>query len=167
MIVSSAKFTSKSPDTHKIDHHPLSPELFSPSNNDFNISANSLPSINTSDTLHSTNINNVNKQPTNSRSPRNTTDTMQHQHDICSPHDGKLFLTDDYIINSNESWGDSFTLKTDNTIRVYFQNIHGLFHQQSWNKWKEIVDMCHHHHIDVAGLVETNLNWSPSNCNTA
>ena len=67
----------------------------------------------------------------------------------------------------NEPWGDSFSQKPDNTIRVYFQNIHGLFHQQSWNKWKEIVDMCHHHSIDVAGLVETNINWSPSNCHTA
>ena len=167
MIVSSANSASKALDTHKLEHFPISPDLLSPSNNENTISANSLNSINTTDTMHSNNITNVNHQHPTHTSPSNITDTMNQQHDNLSQHDGNLFLTDDYIINMNEPWGDSFSQKPDNTIRVYFQNIHGLFHQQSWNKWKEIVDMCHHHSIDVAGLVETNLNWSPSNCHTA
>ena len=78
-----------------------------------------------------------------------------------------LFLPNDSVCEKNESWGDTFSTKPVNTVRVYFQNIHGIISQKSWDKWKEIVNMINNYKVDVAGFVETNINWNPTNCNTA
>ena len=93
----------------------------------------------------------------------NDIDTNLPNDDIRS-NDGTLFLSHDKKYTSNESWGDQFNDKAHHTIRIYFQNINGIIYKKSWDKWKEIVDVINEHNIDVAGLVETNINWSPTNC---
>ena len=87
----------------------------------------------------------------------NSIDTNSPNDDIHN-NDGTLFLSDDKTYISNEPWGDQFNDKSMNTIRVYFQNINGIIYKKSWDKWKEIVDVINEHNIDVAGLVETNIN---------
>ena len=51
--------------------------------------------------------------------------------------------------------------KDDNTIRIYFQNIKGIKLTQSWDKWRDIVTEIKSRKVDIAGLVETNINWNP------
>ena len=127
-----------------------------------------MPDITT--TTNITNSNNFSASNNNSPSrniPNTNPELSNTTHDTLYPNDGSLFLSNDPVCNKNEPWGDQFCHKSVNTIRVYFQNIHGILYQKSWNKWKEIVDMLHQHDVDVAGFVETNINWSPTNCSTA
>ena len=88
-------------------------------------------------------------------------------HDDIRNKDGTLFLSDEPTYTNNESWGDQLDEKLSYITRVYFHNINGILYQKSWDKWKEIVDMINKHKVDVAGFVETNINWNPTNCNTA
>ena len=96
----------------------------------------------------------------------NAIDTNLPNDDIRS-NDGTLFLSHDKKYTSNESWGDQLNDKAHHTIRIYFQNINGIIYKKSWDKWKETVDILNEHNIDVAGLVETNINWNPTNCSIA
>ena len=68
-----------------------------------------------------------------------------------------LFLSSSSIPESNEYWGDKMDTKPTGTLRVYYQNIHGLFHNNSWDKCKQIIDMINKNEINVAGFTETNL----------
>lgn len=91
---------------------------------------------------------------------KNTNNSNQDNCDTTSD----LFLSNDLQYNTNDLWGDNLGDKPNNITRVYFQNIHGIIHHKSWNKWKEIADMLSRYKVDVAGLVETNINWNPTNC---
>ena len=128
--------------------HVSTPELTTPNDN-FN--------INDTTAMNNTHTTSNNTNP----------DISNTSHDALYRNDGTLFLSNDSISDKNEPWGDPLCSKPVNTIRVYFQNIHGILYQKSWNKWKEIVDMLHQQEVDVAGFVETNINWSPTNCSTA
>ena len=46
-------------------------------------------------------------------------------------------------------------------LRVYFQNVNGLQQIPTLDKWKEILSELFTNDIDIAGLVETNINWTP------
>ena len=72
-----------------------------------------------------------------------------------------LFLDISPEITSNEKWGDELTSKAPNMLRVYFQNVNGLQPIPTWDKWKEMLSELFTNDIDIAGLVETNINWTP------
>ena len=72
----------------------------------------------------------------------------------------ELFLDTTTTITPNEPWGDTLTTKQSNTLRVYFQNVNGLQPAPTWDKWKEVLSELFRNEVDVAGLVETNINWT-------
>lgn len=73
----------------------------------------------------------------------------------------ELFLDTSLDITPNETWGDILTTKQPNSLRIYFQNVNGLQPTPTWDKWKEVLSELFRNEVDVAGLVETNINWTP------
>ena len=57
----------------------------------------------------------------------------------------------------NEHWGDSIMPKSENTLRLYFQNINDLKPNNCWDKWQKLIAMMSQLSIDITGIVETNL----------
>ena len=82
-----------------------------------------------------------------------------------SPHanDEKqnLFLNADTDFDLNEPWGDNIERKSFHSIRLYFQNVHGLKPSANWYKWCDALSALHKHRVDIIGFAETNVNWNP------
>ena len=69
-----------------------------------------------------------------------------------------LFLTTDQAPTDNYAWGETMKPKSENTSRLYFQNINRLQSNINWNKWQDIVYEMHTNQVDIFGMAETNIN---------
>ena len=65
------------------------------------------------------------------------------------------------------AWGDTMEMKSNRTLRVYFQNINGIPSHDQWAEWNHIVSYLKSKQIDVTGLAETNLKWTKQQTATA
>ena len=81
---------------------------------------------------------------------------------IVPPSIPDLFLDTSSAITPNDTWGDEFTCKAPNSLRMYFQNVNELQPTPTWDKWKEMLSELFRNDVDVARLVETNINWNPT-----
>ena len=60
----------------------------------------------------------------------------------------------------NIPWGDVIHSAPNQSIRVYYQNIHGITSANKWDKWEHSVVSLHQRHVDVCCFSETNINWT-------
>ena len=68
----------------------------------------------------------------------------------------------DYPINPNPttSYGDTIIQKFPHSIRIFFQNVHGLTHSAGLEDYKYYLQSTKSYHdIDIAGMAETNIGW--------
>ena len=62
----------------------------------------------------------------------------------------------------NDKWGDDLTMKSEENIRISFQNVNGLYADDGDDntfKTKQIYNFMKNNDIDVHALVELNVNW--------
>ena len=57
-------------------------------------------------------------------------------------------------------WGDVCNNKSDKSIRIYFQNVHGITLDYYWHKWEQSVVSMHQRQVDVCCFAETNIKWT-------
>jgi hypothetical protein len=68
----------------------------------------------------------------------------------------------------NLPYGDLLqTAKQKNTIRIFFQNVNGIYKFKSWSSLKQATHHLKEMSIDVIGLAETNLHWNTRTTNAA
>ena len=60
----------------------------------------------------------------------------------------------------NSRWGDALSHKVDRTLRIYFQNINGLPHNDHWAEWNHIISYLKKHRVDIGGFAEPNIKWT-------
>ena len=62
----------------------------------------------------------------------------------------------------DEYWGDKLKnqKKTNNTIRIAFQNINGFINSKNEIKTEDIKDFIHDNEIEVMTMAEMNTNWN-------
>ena len=79
--------------------------------------------------------------------------------DIVSPaHDVETFFdSDPSPLKDNEYWGHYLGDKKKQSIRIYYQNIHGITSDNTWDKWERSVVSMHNKNIDVCCFAETNI----------
>ena len=65
-------------------------------------------------------------------------------------------------IGNNEKWGDDIKEKNERTLRLYFQNINGLSTAELTEDWMDIYTIMEDHNVDIYGLAETNITWTPT-----
>ena len=82
--------------------------------------------------------------------------------DIAHETKKMLFYTSDTPLERNNAWGDEPLPKTNDMIRLYYQNINGVQSTSNWNKWRDIIHEISANQVDILGLVETNINWNPA-----
>ena len=63
-------------------------------------------------------------------------------------------------LTENVHWGDAIHSKPDHSIRIYYQNIHGITSDNTLDKWEQIVLSMHQRHIDVCCFAEKNIKWT-------
>lgn len=73
------------------------------------------------------------------------------------------FTDPNYIekMKENVDFGDNIRHKPDDCICIYFQNINGIYTENSWSHFESSVNLQAQFQIDIAGLVETNIFWTP------
>ena len=54
---------------------------------------------------------------------------------ITSQEFDNFISTDPSQLTENTHWGDACMTKSDKSIRIYFQNIHGITSDNKWHKW--------------------------------
>ena len=59
----------------------------------------------------------------------------------------------------NNSFGDSITQKANDTLRCFFQNVHGLSCSPGLDDYHYYMQSIKTLHVDIAGLAETNTCW--------
>jgi hypothetical protein len=61
-----------------------------------------------------------------------------------------------------KSYGDAIIQKSDNTVRLFFQNVKGLSSSAGSEDYRYYMNCLHTLQVDVAGLAETNTCWQHS-----
>jgi hypothetical protein len=56
-------------------------------------------------------------------------------------------------------YGNSVQMKSLDSIQIFFQNVKGLTHTSGLKDYYYYVQSMTTHHIDIAGLAETNTAW--------
>jgi hypothetical protein len=59
----------------------------------------------------------------------------------------------------SKSYGDAIIQKSDQTVRIFFQNVHGLSVSLGSDDYRYFMTSLQSLHVDVAGLAETNTCW--------
>jgi hypothetical protein len=57
------------------------------------------------------------------------------------------------------SFGDSVIQKSPHSIRLFFQNVHGLCYSTGLEDYRYYLQSNKTYHIDIMGLAETNVSW--------
>ena len=66
-------------------------------------------------------------------------------------------------IQSNIPWGDDIIDdKEDDSIRIYYHNVNGIYTNNDSAKASEIAMALAHKHVDIMGFSETNADWNQS-----
>ena len=78
-----------------------------------------------------------------------------------------FFSTDPGQLTDNVHWGDVFKHKSDKSIRIYFQNVHGITSDNNWHKWEHSVVSMHQRQVEVCCFAETNIKWTENAHNRA
>jgi hypothetical protein len=89
---------------------------------------------------------------------------------ISSTHEINLGTTNNapFQTNPNKAYGHSIEqLPTENTLRIYHQNIRGAKTYQQWNTWKQGIQQLQKWKVGIATLAETNTKWNQVNINAA
>ena len=79
----------------------------------------------------------------------------------------QFFSTASDQLTDNVPWGDILTHKSDKSIRIYFQNVHGITSDNNWHKWEHSVVSMHQRQVDVCCFDETNIKWTKNTQNRA
>ena len=77
-------------------------------------------------------------------------------------HDNQDHPQPSPTITDTQDWGSPIPTKQETTLRLYFQNIHGLSTRHVWTDWHSILNTVHQKDIDIFGLAETNIPWTPT-----
>ena len=64
--------------------------------------------------------------------------------------------------STNTSWGDIIGTKNERSLRLYFQDINGLSTKELQEAWIDILHTMENLDVDMFGLAETNINWTPN-----
>ena len=102
---------------------------------------------------------NKNKHKSPSTSRRSDTPRDPPLHDRYKAKE--FFLHTDTEFDPNDAWDDSIEQKCSHSIRLYFENVHGLKPSANWNKWCDMLSALRTHQVDIIGFAETNVNWNP------
>ncbi|KAI2499358.1 hypothetical protein MHU86_15140 [Fragilaria crotonensis] len=62
----------------------------------------------------------------------------------------------------SKSYGDAILQKSEKTVRLFFQNVHGLTVSKGSDDYRYFLNSLQSLHVDVAGLAETNTCWQHS-----
>lgn len=66
-----------------------------------------------------------------------------------------------YNNKDNIAYGDSIEKKQNNTIRFYYQNLHGIKKANTWHDLQHSIPTLQEWDVDIMGYSETNIQWKP------
>lgn len=68
---------------------------------------------------------------------------------------------DNWTKNSkdNVAYGDNIERKQDGTLRIYYQNIHGIKKSNTWHDYQYSLTILKKWKVDIMAYSETNINW--------
>jgi hypothetical protein len=62
-------------------------------------------------------------------------------------------------LTANDSWGDEITVKNNNTVRIYFQNLSSCGLSQGMDKWNDTMTSMSKASGDFMNFVQLSVNW--------
>lgn len=104
-------------------------------------------------------IHTINQSTPTSTSATATTSKRIYRHTRISDHFNAA------LDKINIPHGDLHHNKDNNIIRVYFQNINGILHDNSWQQWEDGIQHSKDIESDIICVAETNIRWNDTNYN--